>query len=71
MTKNQMIFGSFTVFVVAVIAITIAVISKDIAIKNAETQAEINAQTEIERVKIEETEATKRTKERMNWLPWY
>jgi hypothetical protein len=67
MTKNQLTFGFFAL----ILAGFGLWIMRDISIKNAEIAAEINAQTEIERIKIEEEEATKRTKERMKWNPWY
>ena len=34
-------------------------------------QAQINAQTEVDKTKVSEEEATRRTKERMNIIPWY
>jgi hypothetical protein len=67
MTRNQLTFGFFALIVVGFGLWII----RDISIKNAEIAAEINAQTEIQRIKIEEEEATKRTKERMKWNPWY
>jgi hypothetical protein len=42
-----------------------------VELKKAEIAAKINAQTEIDRIKIEEQEATKRTRERMQLIPWY
>ena len=53
-----------------------------IMMKKFEKQAEINKQTEVERIKIQqETELEKakieketeieKTKERMGWVPWY
>jgi hypothetical protein len=82
MTRGQTIATVLVVLIVAAACVGVAYINKDIAIKNAEvtaevavknaeTAAQINAQTEIERTKITEAEATQRTKERMNWIPWY
>jgi len=42
-----------------------------VEMNRAEVEAKINAQTEIDRIKIEEAEATKRTRERMQLIPWY
>lgn len=71
MTRGQTIATVLVVLIVAVALVAVTVINKDVAIKNAEVAAEINAQTEIEKTKIAEEEATRRTKERMNVIPWY
>ena len=41
------------------------------SVREHEIDAEINAQTEIEKTAIEEKAATQRTRERMHWNPWY
>jgi hypothetical protein len=49
----------------------LAYFERDVSMKKAEVQAEIEAKAAIERVKLEEHEATLRTKERMQLIPWY
>lgn len=71
MSKGQTIAVVLVVLIVAVAFVGVAYIQKDVAVKNAEIAAEINAQSEIQKTKIEEEEATKRTKERMGLIPWY
>lgn len=71
MTKTQTFAAVVVVLIVAAAFVGVAYIQKDVAVKNAEIAAEINAQTEIQKTKIEEEEATKRTKERMGLIPWY
>lgn len=64
-------------WIVTLAAIAAAVIAyacyqqTQVELKKAEIAAKINAQTEIDRIKIEEAEATKRTRERMQLIPWY
>lgn len=42
-----------------------------VQLKRQEKEIEMNAQTEVERIKIEQENEVKRTKERMKWIPWY
>lgn len=46
-------------------------IQAEVSLKAQETQAKINAQTQVEKTKLEEAAATQRTQERMNLIPWY
>lgn len=71
MTRNQLVFGLAISAAVVTIACVWSNTQKEIELKKAEVEAQINAQTEIERIKIEEEQATVRTKERMKWNPWY
>lgn len=48
-----------------------AKIEAEVRAKQIETEAKINAQTEVERVQIEQKAATERTREWMNFIPWY
>lgn len=48
-----------------------AKIEAEVRAKQIETEAKINAQTEVERVLIEQKAATERTREWMNFIPWY
>ena len=71
MTRGQTVTTVLVTLIAAIALVAVTYINKDVAIKNAETAAEINAQTEIERTKIQEAESTARTKEWMNFVPWY
>jgi cell division protein FtsL len=59
------------VAIVAAVAGYAVYAQTQVDMKRAEIEAKINAQTEIDRIKIEEAEATKRTRERMQMIPWY
>lgn len=48
-----------------------AKIDAEVRAKQIETEAKINAQAEVERVQIEQKAATERTREWMNFIPWY
>jgi len=67
MTKRQLIACVFALITV----VSLAGIWSWTAQQRYDKEAEINAQTEIERIKIEAERDLKRTKERMNWVPWY
>lgn len=59
MTKTQTFAAVVVVLIVAAAFVGVAYIQKDVAVKNAEIAAEINAQSEIQKTKIEEEEAKK------------
>lgn len=67
MTKRQLMFGLFTGFVLIAITSVLCYFY----LEYHKIDAEINAQKDIKRIEIEEKEATIRTKERMQWIPWY
>lgn len=67
MTKRQLIFGALVLCTVIVIAGLITFTS----ISGQDKDMEINAQTEVERIKLEEAAKLQRTKERMKLVPWY
>jgi len=62
-TKKIVAIGVFVVITFGIIAF--------VSIKRFEKEAEINAQTEVEKTKIEQEANVQRTRERMHWLPWY
>jgi len=62
--------------------ICVSGISAYVYIQNYEKQIKVAAQIEVEKakieksaqaemIKVEQVEATKRTSERMKWVPWY
>ena len=57
-------------FLAAVVALAAIGALTYVAVDRHEVDAKINAQTEIEKSKIVETEKTKRSKEHTKWLPW-
>lgn len=67
MTNKQLIFGGMAL----ASAITVAGIAAYVSTVRYERDAEINKQTEIEKTRIKEEIKLKRTKERMQMIPWY
>jgi len=67
MTKIQLVFGSLVLATV----ITLAGIYAWTSVQKYEKETQINAQTAIEQTQIKEKAKVERTKERMNWIPWY
>ncbi len=67
MTRRELAAWSLGCIVIVAVVATIGYFS----IESHKIDAEINAQKEIKRIEIEEKEATVRTKERMQWIPWY
>jgi len=68
MTSKQYFVTVLTIFLLCVI---LSVVALNIAIKSIESKNKINEQTQIEKTRIQEIEKTKRTKERMKYIPWY
>jgi len=66
MKSEEKIVYSVCVCLVACVAI---IAFHDVEKKKID--AEINKQTEVEKTKASEAAATERTKERMNFVPWY
>ena len=67
MTKRQLIATTIIAISIVVLSIIFTVAS----IRNHQIDAEINAQSEIDATKIKEAAKLERTRERMNWVPWY
>lgn len=59
------------VVIIGAIIVSVVSIVCFFVIQSRKIDAEINAQKDIQRIQIEEKEATIRTKERMQWIPWY
>lgn len=72
MNKFNISNKELVAYIAAIVAVvTVALIIGNTALKMHKIDAEINAQTEVERTQIEEEQHTNRTKERLNWIPWY
>lgn len=57
----------------AIGAVTVVILGSILAytsIQKYEKEVQINAQTEIEKTKIEEAAKVERTKTHLKWLPW-
>lgn len=67
MTRRELMAWIFGCVMVVTIVSTIGYFY----VESHKIDAEINAQKEVKRIEIEEKEATIRTKERMQWIPWY
>lgn len=67
MTKRQYWLGVFTLLAV----LTGTGIVGYVSTIRYNKQVEINSLKEVEKQKIIQEEKTKRTKERMQWIPWY
>ena len=67
MTRRQLVFGLSSLGVAVVLIACVAVVS----VIRYQRQAEINAQTQIERTRLEQAGKLERTRKRMNAIPWY
>ena len=67
MTKRQLICCLSALVVVLLISGIVGYV----CIERYKYASKINAQTEIERTRIEQEAKLERTRERMNWIPWY
>jgi len=66
MSRTQAFVASLFIFAIMVVGGFMAYVS----IEKYRAEVEINAQTEIERTRIEEAERTERAKEHLKWVPW-
>lgn len=67
MTNRQLTFGLAAIFAAIIVAGIIAYVS----VVRYQSAIKVNAQTEIERTRIQEDAKLERTRERMNVIPWY
>lgn len=67
MTRRQLTFGGMILLTIVITVFAVGYVS----IQKYRASVEINAQTEIEKTKIEEKTKLERTRERMNIFPWY
>ena len=67
MTQRQFYISTFVLATITIISCIVAWTYN----KSYETQARINAQTEVEKTIIEQDKKTERAKEYMNMFPWY
>ncbi|MHC4297992.1 MAG: hypothetical protein ACYS7Y_11865 [Planctomycetota bacterium] len=67
MSNRAFWLGVCSLVTVVLIAGTIAAVS----VARYERDSEINAQTAIEQTRIEQEAKLERTRERLNWIPWY
>lgn len=64
--------NTLTAIIAAVVGVVlIAGMIAGVSTYRYETDAKINAQSQVEKTKIEQEAESQRTKERMNAIPWY